>query len=38
MQRKRAFAEKCIMSTLTTQADDDLIVGMSGSLPWECGN
>ncbi len=38
MQRKRAFAEKCLMSTLTTQAEDDLIVGMRGSLPWECGN
>ena len=38
MRRRREFAQKCIMSTLTTQAEDNLIVGMSGSLPWECGN
>jgi hypothetical protein len=38
MHRRREFAQKCIMSTLTTQAEDNLIVGMSGSLPWECGN
>jgi len=39
MRRRREFAQKCLMSTLTTQAEDDLICGMSGSrMPWECGN
>lgn len=38
MHHRREFAQKCLMSTLTTEAEDDLIVGMSGSLmPWECG-
>jgi hypothetical protein len=38
-QRKRAFAEKCLMSTLTNAAEDDLIVGMSGGrMPWNCGD
>lgn len=39
MRRRREFAQTCLMSTLTTQADDDLICGMSGSrMPWNCGD
>lgn len=39
MKRRRLFAEKCLMSSLTSNAEDDLIMGMSGSrIPWNCGD
>jgi hypothetical protein len=39
MKRRRQFAEKCIMASLTSNREDDLISGMSGSqMPWNCGN
>jgi hypothetical protein len=39
MERRRLFAQKCIMSSLTSNREDDLIVGMSGSrFPWNCGD
>ena len=39
MKRRRQFAEKCIMASLTSTKDDDLIMGMSRKrLPWNCGD
>lgn len=39
MERRRLFAEKCLMSSITSNAEDDLIMGMSGSrMPWNCGD
>ena len=39
MKRRRQFAEKCIMASLTSNKDDDLITAMSRKrMPWNCGD
>jgi len=39
IERRRKFAEKCLMASLTSNAEDDLIMGMSRSrMPWNCGD
>jgi len=39
MERRRLFAQKHLMESLTSNAEDELIVGMSGSrMPWNCGD
>jgi hypothetical protein len=39
IERRRKFAEKCLLASLTSNAEDDLIMGMSRSrMPWNCGD
>jgi len=39
IEHSRKFAEHCMMASLTSNAEDYLIMGMSGSrMPWNCGN
>jgi hypothetical protein len=39
MKRRRQFAEKSIMASLTSDEEDYLIMGMRGGrMPWNCGD